>query len=179
MIVSFETGERIILKARRHWFVFVMQVLPLAFFAILPIILFAWDALRENPSSGASLPLFFSGLLYLVLWILFFIVWTNYYFDVFILTDRRIIYISQKSLFSRRISSSRLDRVQDVSAEVSGMMPTFLNYGNIYVQTAAEEKEFAIHDIPNPDIVKDRILAEHWCCGARSCRGDYYGEKGE
>ena len=75
-----------------------------------------------------------------MVWVLFFIKWTDYYLDVFILTDRRVIYITQKGLFSRRIATSRLDRVQDVSAEVTGMMPTFLNYGDVHVQTAGEEK---------------------------------------
>ncbi|MEK7065771.1 MAG: PH domain-containing protein [Patescibacteria group bacterium] len=166
MIVFFEAGEEIITKVRKHWFVFAVQALPLAVLCIIPLIFFAIGGSRFASSSvvqeaGPSFPLFFAGLWYLVVWVLFFIKWTDYYLDVFILTDRRVIYITQKGLFSRRIATSRLDRVQDVSAEVTGMMPTFLNYGDVHVQTAGEEKEFIFHDLPNPDIVKDRILSQY------------------
>lgn len=166
MIVTFEAGEEIVVKVRKHWFVFAMQTLPLAILALVPILFFAISSSRlvsflPGNGAGLSLPLFFSGIWYLILWMILFIKWTDYYLDVFILTDRRVIYIVQKGLFSRRISSSRLDRVQDVSAEVSGMMATFLHYGDVHVQTAGEEKEFVLHSLPNPDTVKDSILKQY------------------
>jgi len=160
MTISLEQGEKIVVRAHKHWFVYVVQILPFSLFSIIPIVYF-FVAGTPIESTGPSLPLFFSGVLYLILWILLFISWTDYYLDVFILTDRRVMYISQKSLFTRKISTSRLDRVQDVSIEVSGMMPTFLNYGDIFIQTAAEDREFIIHDIPNPDVIKDKILSKY------------------
>lgn len=164
MNVTFEPGEEIVLKVHRHWFVFVMESLFFVVLLLLPLIVTALlgsvFAMKEG-ADGSSPLLFFTGLWYLALWVFFFIKWTDYYFDIFILTNKRVIYISQKGLFSRRISSTRLDRVQDVSAEVSGMVPTFLNYGNVHVQTAGEEQEFVLHSLPDPDFVKNKILAQY------------------
>lgn len=172
MIVTFEAGEEIVMKVRKHWFVFAMQTLPFTILSLVPIFFFAIGSSRlvsflPGSGVGVSLPLFFAGIWYLVLWMALFIKWTDYYLDVFILTDRRVIYIVQKGLFSRRISSSRLDRVQDVSAEVSGMMATFLHYGDVHVQTAGEEKEFVLHSLPNPDTVKDNILKQYAAANVR------------
>lgn len=161
MNVTFEPGEEIIMTANKHWFVFVSSSLPFLLLIILPLILiavFSGIFKMETYTGGSSPALFFATLWYLALWIAFFVKWTDYYLDVFILTNKRVIYISQKGLFSRRISSTSLDRVQDVSAEASGMMETFLHYGNVHVQTAGEEQEFTLHGLPNPNVVKDKIL---------------------
>ena len=164
MNITFEAGEDVVLKKHKHWFVFAMESVMFFILAVLPLIvlaLFRGASVASAHVGDSSPALFFTGLWYLALWIFFFVRWTDYYLDIFILTNKRVIYVSQKGLFSRRISSSRLDRVQDVSAEVSGMMPTFLNYGNVQVQTASEEKEFVLHNLPDPDFVKNKILAQY------------------
>lgn len=96
-----------------------------------------------------------------VLWTVFFIVWTNYYLDVWIVTDHRIVDIEQFSLFSRDVSEFRLDRVQDLTVEVKGILPTLLNFGDLHVQTAGMHHQFHINDVENPYAVKDRIIKEH------------------
>jgi len=164
METTLESGEEIIMTVNKHWFVFVGSVISLLLFIILPLVIiaiFSATPQKETGGTGSSPILFFIGLWYLVVWIFFFIKWTDYYLDLFILTNRRVIYISQKGLFSRRISSSRLDRVQDVSAEVTGMMETFLDYGDVHVQTAGEEKEFVLRGLPNPSLIKDKILVQY------------------
>ncbi len=164
MDVTLELGEEILERKHKHWFVFAMKSILFVILVLLPlIVLFLVSGVSHIQTyiDGSSPVLFFAGLWYLAVWIFFFIKWTDYYLDVFILTNKRVIYISQKGLFSRRISSTRLDRVQDVSAEVSGMMPTFLNYGNVHVQTAGETQEFVLHDLPDPDFIKNKILAQY------------------
>lgn len=38
------------------------------------------------------------------------------------------------------------------------MISTFLNYGDLQVQTAAEQEKFLFHNIPDPYSVKDLIM---------------------
>ena len=105
-----------------------------------------------------ALFMFFAFLWFLFLWIVFFIIWTDYYLDVLIVTDKHVIDIQQMGLFSRDISTLRLDRVQDITTEVHGIIATLLGFGNLQIQTAGESKEFVIKGIPKPTEVKKRIL---------------------
>jgi hypothetical protein len=73
-------------------------------------------------------------------------------------TDRRIVNIEQKGFFSRVVSELELENIQDITTDVRGIIPTFLNYGNLHVQTAAEQERFIFRNIPDPYDVKDIIM---------------------
>lgn len=98
---------------------------------------------------------------YLFTWVYFFIVWINYYFDVWIVTNERIIDIEQIALFKRVVAEQKITRVQDVTSEVIGMVPTLLDFGNIHVQTAGAEKRFIFEEVPHPNEIKRVILSAH------------------
>ena len=66
----------------------------------------------------------------------------------------------QKGLFYRDISTCRLNRIQDVTVEVRGLIPSLLDFGTITVQTAGEEDNFIIHGMPHPYEIKRAILEE-------------------
>ncbi len=78
-------------------------------------------------------------------------VWTHYYLDLWVITDRRIIVIDQIHFFNRKVSSFRLERLQDIKVRISGILPTLLNYGTIRAQTAsAAESNFTSPALPDP-----------------------------
>jgi len=52
----------------------------------------------------------------------------------------------------------KLTKIQDVTSEIVGVIPTLLSYGNIYVQTAAEKERFVFYQIPSPNEVKNQIV---------------------
>lgn len=118
---------------------------------------FFFYQIPSNPIFN-NLAAFLRNLFFIFTWITFFIIWIDYYFDVWIVTDRRIINIEQKGFFSRIVSELELDNIQDITTDVKGVVPTFLNYGNLYVQTAAEKERFVFRHIPNPYEVKDVIM---------------------
>lgn len=95
----------------------------------------------------------------LMLWILGFLIWIDYYFDVWIITNERIINIEQKGLFTRDISELRYESVQDVTSSVVGLIPTMLNFGDVSVQTAAKEERFLFRQVGDPFTIKDQIMA--------------------
>ncbi|MBU2101529.1 PH domain-containing protein [Patescibacteria group bacterium] len=159
--VSIDAGEKVIAEYRRHWYVLVTESGIIAFLAFLPFI-----ALVALTATGYSERLLFFVLFVsmgwlTILWSLFFIIWTNYYLDVWILTDRKIIDIEQYTLFSREVSEFRLDRVQDVTVEVKGIVATMLRFGTLHVETAGAVREFVIKNVPNPYDVRDEIMDWH------------------
>jgi hypothetical protein len=94
----------------------------------------------------------------LMAWLYLYVRFVDYFLDVWILTDERIVQIKQRSLFNREIAEFDLVTVQDVSSQVRGVFGTFLNYGTIFAQTAAARDLFEFKYIPNPSRVEQLIL---------------------
>ena len=86
-----------------------------------------------------------------------FVLWTDYYLDVWLITTERLIDIQQRGLFDRTISELSLNNVQDVTIEIRGIIPTLLKFGNLKVQTASEST-FTINDAPRLYEAKELIL---------------------
>lgn len=149
-------------EVRRHWYVLFAETLGLFILAFVPILMIAvFDVFGLSTMPNfLPLALFVSGWWFLAIWIIFFIVWTDYYLDVWVITSKRIIDIEQRNLFSRSTSECRIEKIQDISVEVHGLLATFLHFGNVRVQTAGESENFILLNIPDPQAVKDIIFKE-------------------
>lgn len=91
-------------------------------------------------------------------WLFFFLSVTDYILDVWYITNKRIIDIQQEGFFSRKIAEQYLNRIQDVTSETVGVLPTLFKYGNVRVQTAGEHEQFLFEDVPEPDQVRQAIM---------------------
>lgn len=167
-MIQLHPGEEVKLIVRKHWFIFVGKIFVAVLLLFLPLIfwgLMRWVGGYATPEVFDAFREFFNGLpvlFFTVLWVFFiwmwsFILWTDYYLDAWVITNRRIIGIDQKGFFSREVSTFRMERVQDVTIEVSGLIPTFFNFGNITVQTAGDNKSFVMPGAPAPASVKQVI----------------------
>jgi len=81
----------------------------------------------------------------------------NWYFNVYIVTDRRIVDIDFNGLLYKNISECSHDRVQDVTYKTGGLLQTLFDFGDVYIQTAAEQREFEFRSIPQPGHVHDIV----------------------
>lgn len=143
---------------RRHLFTIL---LPLALFilaCLVPIVvgIIFWSFLSLH--GWLSVFCFISSVYYLGMWIAIFYSLTIYSLDTVIITDHRIIDNDQRGLFYRNVSELHSHRIQDVSTRTNGVIETFLNFGDVTVQTAGSEKQFIFHQIPKPNRVKDVIM---------------------
>lgn len=153
--------EEVLSVIHRHWLNILASFVPVIAMSFL--LFFGSSYMPELfPSlrQGEGLKLFSLGknVFAMIIWALTFLIWIDYYFDVWIITTKRIVDIEQKGLFSRKVSEAKYDKIQDVSTEVSGILQTFLNYGNVMIQTAAEKEKFAFTQVPNPYGIKDTIM---------------------
>ncbi len=78
------------------------------------------------------------------------VAWLDFYFDIHIVTDRRVVDVNQNRLFNRNVSELSLEDIEDVSVNLVGVFQTFFNYGNIEIQTAGTRANFNFQDIANP-----------------------------
>ena len=154
--------ERSIHVVRAH----IITLLPMAFVTVIIFLLpplgyyglqMANPTIWETPAHftlyvlGASI--FF---LYSVLFT--FQSFIDYWLDVFIVTEKRILNIKQHGLFHRTVSELRMYRIQDVTTEIHGILHTMFDFGNIHIQTAGEIERFAFHNIWRPNDIAKMIL---------------------
>lgn len=159
--------EQIILFVRRHWFVLVRQVVLFGGLALVPLAAqfglnrVAPGLLADSQSLGGVFVRLLFDLFWLFLLLLTFAHWIDYYLDYWVVTDRRVVSIEQSGLFSRTVAQLNLSRVQDATAEVHGVLPTFLHYGNAFIQSAGEETRFVFEEVPNPNKVVALVMELH------------------
>jgi len=160
-----EPGEHVVKELRKHWFLFLGELLPYTIFAILP---FAIPKLIVLAPPLVPYATFFDyqelservvlGIWLLATWTMAWGSFTRYFLNAWVLTNRRIATIKQRRFFYREVSSLLLPRVQDVTTNVSGIVQSMLGIGDIKVQSAGAEIVFTMRGIPRPEQMRDIIL---------------------
>lgn len=160
-----EPGEHVVRELRKHWFLFVLELLPYVILAGIPFVL--PQILLLAPPLAAYAPLIdfreplmraALGAWLLITWTGAWGVFTRYFLNAWILTNIRIVEIKQRGYFNREVSSLLLNRVQDVTTDVVGILSSLLAIGTIKVQSAGAEVEFRMRGIPRPEQMRDIIM---------------------
>lgn len=110
---------------------------------------------KNNPPSMAFFGL---SLLISVIFglLILFPFWINWFYSVFIVTDQRLIQITQKGLFHKTVIDLALGQIQMVNYQVAGLQETLLGYGTIMIQTYVGD--LVIHDVHHPAKIQKVIL---------------------
>jgi len=160
------TEEKIILVARPHWFTNVSWVLTTILLVLVPSLLKFVPIISDIPAKFQMM-----GILtwYLVTFAFAFEQFLSWYFDVYIITDERIIDINFNNLLDKKFSEAKIGMIQDITSRVSGVSQTLFNYGTVLIQTAAEVSEIHFEMVPNPEkIIKVlQVLREEESNNAR------------
>lgn len=82
--------------------------------------------------------------------------WITWHYSVFIVTDQRIIQITQKGLWKRTVVDIGLSQIQMVNYEVGGLEETVLGFGTIMMQTFVGD--LIIHDVHHPAKIQKKLL---------------------
>lgn len=159
-----EKGEKIYLFLRRHPLSFLGFLLMTIFMILAPfIVYYATTQIGGIEASDLARKIIIVIASAYTLFVLgFFLVgWIDYYLDVVIITNRRLIDINQDRLFARNIAEANLVDVEDVNAEVKGILNTLFHFGTVHVQTAGTLLNFEFKFIPNPYKVAKMIADLH------------------
>ena len=147
---------------RRYFLTLIPLIVATVLVFILPIgsYLFLQNVHPEILQDPINTVLFALGgsALFLIGWFFVFQIFMEYWLDVLIVTDKRILDIDQHGLFGRTVSESRLYRTQDATSEVKGVLQTIFDYGNVQIQTAGEKERFAFEQVAHPNQIAKMIL---------------------
>lgn len=160
-LLQLDFGEKIVFFLHRHPFIFFKKIISYFIFSSLPFLIYFvlkiyFPFILENKIIYPLLVLL-ASLWFIFMWISLFHTWIDYYFDLWVVTDRQIIDVEQAGLFNRTLSKQPLTRVQDVTVESKGFFATILKYGNIYTQTAGTKERFVFWNVKNPYEVAQKI----------------------
>jgi hypothetical protein len=161
MAFKLEDNEHIVMIARRHWFKPVTETIGLLFSMLIPIIISSVAySLPENviiANELGTIPMILILTWLFIVWNTAFIIWTNHYLDVLVITNKHIIDIEQIGLWNREISTLDLDKVQDISSRTEGIVASTLDYGELDIQTAGSMTNFIVKGIERPDLIRQKI----------------------
>ena len=167
-MIQLHQNEEPILIIRKHWIVLLEHSSIILFLLLVPVVGYPFINVLSglvvsvfSNAEGEMLTAFLN--LFLVLYTMmvlaaFLFIFMDYYLDMWIVTNRRILDVEQRGLFSRRIAEIPLSSVQDVTIDIHGILRTLLKFGTIKIQTAGE-REYIIKDVPHLTQIKDAMLA--------------------
>lgn len=151
--------EKLLVFVRQHWFLLASPVVFAVGASILPLVLIVVFASVIVAHPGSSSVFMLGWLVYLMcIWFALAYKVVFYILNAWIVTDIRIVDVWQKGFFNREISELHLESIQDISVNTKGIVQSYLNFGNIDIQTAATEKLFTFEEVPNPIHIKDVIM---------------------
>ncbi len=150
-----EKDEKIVLFLRRHFFTNVGWLIVTFCLFLVPLFAFGFFSFDFIPFSYR-----FLGVLgwYMIVFAYGFERFLSWFFNVNIVTNQRIIDVNFPSILYKDISECRLGNIEDVSTKTGGFIRSFLNYGNVLIQTAGALPEINFEAIPFPDKVSQTII---------------------
>ncbi len=155
-----DDDEQILFIVRESLITYIPKFVFIAIMLILPM--FILPAIREirlgNQLIFGPSPLFVLTLFWYVITLGFAIqFYVNWFFNVFIVSNKKIVDIDVVGLSYKNISECTLQNIEDVTSRIKSNFGTVFDIGDVYVQTAAEEREFEFVNVDNPASIRDLI----------------------
>jgi hypothetical protein len=151
--IDFETrsdDEKVVLLLRQHFIVNLKWIFIAILMSLVPGTVSMFGILSSLPS---GFEIVINIVWYLVTMAYVLENFLSWYFNVYIVTNERIIDVDFNNLIYKRISDATLDNIQDITYNMGGVVRTVFNYGDILIQTASEVSEFDFLAVPEPDKV--------------------------
>lgn len=149
--------ELVLLMIRQHpivnvpWiFITILLLLaPIVFLPFVPILNFFPAKFHFVAYIGWYLMVFGYALEQFLVW----------FFNIYILTDERVIDMDFYNLLFKRVSEAKIERIEDITTVNSGLLQSIVDFGDVQIQTSAEIPEIEFEKIPHPDRVQ-KLLSE-------------------
>ncbi|MFA6304754.1 MAG: PH domain-containing protein [Patescibacteria group bacterium] len=147
-----KNNEVLLRVIHQHVLVFFKPGLLALLLIVLPFflmfLLFRWQKL----GLGIFLFLTIIGILAIIR---VYLIWS---YNVFLITNQRLILIKQKGFFDRLVAETDYPSIQDVAYRKKGFWQTIGKYGSLRIQAHGLENALVVSKIPRPDKVQQLLL---------------------
>lgn len=155
--VTFATqdqGEKVVLLLRRHPITNIGWIALATLLVFAPAVLVNFPLLSFLPSNFQ----FVAGLMWYLLVVAYILESAlAWFFNVYIVTDERVVDVDFTNLIHREITEAKVDNIQDTHHAVGGVLRTIFNYGDVFIQTAGTSQNIEFEAVPNPAAVSKVI----------------------
>lgn len=150
-----QRNETVLCFTRKHWIVLLPHLIGLGIF-IIAFSVFLIFAMRGDISAITNIASYriIVGitLLLLTYWLHgFFNRLFNYYVQVIIVTNFRVIQLDQTLFFTRNRDSIDLPEIQDIVIQQKGLWKTIFNYGELTITLSSVHASKTLSCMPNPE----------------------------
>jgi len=147
---ALERGEQIVLLLRKHWVTNVPWIFIASLLLVSPLVLRFFPLLEFLPNRFQAMAVV--GWYLLTLGFIFenFLSW---YFNVYIVTNKRVIDLDFYNLVYYNQAQADLSQITDMNLTICGTLGVVFNYGNLVIETAAEAPNIEFQAVPNPRAV--------------------------
>lgn len=152
--------EEVLMVFRKHPIVMRKGLILASIGLLIPMlyILALTFIFANNPERLPSVNSFYIalGLGFIIAFFIMLPFWISWHYTVYIVTDQRLIQITQKGLFKRSMVALGLDQVQMVNYEINGFIETVFGFGTMVLQTFVGS--LTIHDVHHPAKIQKELL---------------------
>lgn len=161
-IIKKKPYERLLYLLHRHAITFLPIIGLFLLLLLVPIVVYflisnLYPTLFEKEILY-TLAVLAASVYYLSIYLFFYAQFIEYYLDMWIVTNDRIVDIEQHGLFNRSITELDLFRIQDVTTEVHGVFSTLFHYGNVIIKTASSNTHIVFRNVPNPNNIREQLV---------------------
>ena len=82
-----------------------------------------------------------------------------YSLNTVVVTNKRVMENQQRGFFKYTLNELERDKIQDISIKIEGVFASFLDYGDIEIQTAGAQNKFYFKKLPQPQKIKEIIIS--------------------
>lgn len=166
--ISFKAQEKdeiIILFLRKHLITNLKWIIIGTFFLLIPLF--------GIPFVNLNQPILFLPIRFIIIFLLFYyllifsyfyVSFVTWFFNIGLITNKRIIDIDLIYLIYKHMTATKLSLTQEVSSVKSGVMSTFFDYGDIFIQTAGATINVEFEAAPKPETavhIIENLIGKH------------------
>lgn len=141
-----EEGEKIILLLRSHPFTQIGWILNSIFLFILILVLNFFIQSFFNLGQIIMINCFAAVVVLSYIWFNI----LSWYFNVGIVTNKRVIDIDLHAVIYKEITDAQLVKIEDITVKSGGYLQSLFDYGSIFVQTAGTAVNIEFNNVPYP-----------------------------
>lgn len=147
-----EPDEVIVLFLRKHFITNVPWITTVIFLIFLPFFVYLFLASQNLliTSLSSQLKTIIIAFYYLIVFAYAYISFITWYYDVFIISQKRVVDIDFSDLIYHHMAITKIELIQDVIYSQTGFLRSLFNYGNLFIQTAGNNPNFDALAIPQP-----------------------------